>query len=135
MNKPVKLHLLTIIIRSAFSEDSKFYPQLFLDDALCDVLKCNMKKLLMMKELITIKIQVLQDFVCKFWFFVNKNFNYKDCACNGCHNLLMIALSLDNIAVLNVSNVLYRCILMGISKDESLKRLNNTNNLGKKGIV
>ena len=33
-NKPVKLHLLTIIIRSVFSADGKFYPQLFLDDAL-----------------------------------------------------------------------------------------------------
>ena len=34
MNKPIKLHLLTIIIRCAFSEGDKFYPQLFLDDAL-----------------------------------------------------------------------------------------------------
>ena len=37
MNKPVKLHLLTIIIRSVFSEDGKFYPQLFLDDALYEL--------------------------------------------------------------------------------------------------
>ena len=37
MNKPVKLYLLTIIIRSVFREDGKFYPQLFLDDALYDV--------------------------------------------------------------------------------------------------
>ena len=37
MNKPVKLHLLRIISRSALSEDGKFYPQLFLNDALCDV--------------------------------------------------------------------------------------------------
>ena len=37
MNKPIKLRLLTIIIRSVFSEDGKFYPQLFLDDALCEL--------------------------------------------------------------------------------------------------
>ena len=37
MNKPVKLYLVTIIIRSVFSEDGKFYPQLLLDDALYDV--------------------------------------------------------------------------------------------------
>ena len=37
MNKPIKLHLLTIIIRCAFSEDGKFYPQLFLDDALYEL--------------------------------------------------------------------------------------------------
>ena len=37
MNKPIKLLLLTIIIRWVFSRDDKFYPQLFLDDALYDV--------------------------------------------------------------------------------------------------
>ena len=34
VNKPIKLRLLTIIIRPVFSENGKFYPQLFLDDAL-----------------------------------------------------------------------------------------------------
>ena len=34
LNKPIKLRLLTIIIRPVFSEDGKFYPELFLDDAL-----------------------------------------------------------------------------------------------------
>ena len=37
MNKLRKLRLLTIIIRSAFSKDYKFYPQLFLDDALYEL--------------------------------------------------------------------------------------------------
>ena len=34
MNKAIRLHLLTIIIRCFFSEGGKFYPQLFLDDTL-----------------------------------------------------------------------------------------------------
>ena len=52
MNKPVKLHLLAIIIRSVFSEDGKFYPQLFLDDALYELVqKCySTKKLMLQKE-------------------------------------------------------------------------------------
>ena len=29
LNKPLKFHAMTIIIRSVFSEDDKFYPQLF----------------------------------------------------------------------------------------------------------
>ena len=33
LNKPIKLSLLTIIIRSVFSQDGKFYPQLYLDNA------------------------------------------------------------------------------------------------------
>ena len=37
LNKPIKLRLLTIIIRSVFSEDGKFYPQLFIDDALYEL--------------------------------------------------------------------------------------------------
>ena len=32
INKLLKFRLMTIIIRSVFSEDDKFYPQLFLDD-------------------------------------------------------------------------------------------------------
>ena len=34
LNKPIKLRLLTIILRSVFSKNGKFYPKLFLDDAL-----------------------------------------------------------------------------------------------------
>ena len=37
LNKPIKLRLLTIIIRSVFSEGRKFYPQLLLDDALYEL--------------------------------------------------------------------------------------------------
>ena len=29
LNKPLKLHLLTIIVRCIFEEDGKFYPQLY----------------------------------------------------------------------------------------------------------
>ena len=36
LNKPLKLHLLTIIVRCIF-EDGKFYPQLYLDDCLYEV--------------------------------------------------------------------------------------------------
>ena len=37
LDKPIKLGLLAIIIRSVFSEGSKFYPQSFLDDALYEL--------------------------------------------------------------------------------------------------
>ena len=33
LKKPLKFHLMTIIIRCIFTESSKFYPQLLLDDA------------------------------------------------------------------------------------------------------
>ena len=34
LNKILKLHNLTIIIRSVFEEDGKYYPQVFLDECL-----------------------------------------------------------------------------------------------------
>ena len=37
LNKPLKFHLMTIIIRCIFSEDGKLYPQLFLDDTLYEL--------------------------------------------------------------------------------------------------
>ena len=37
LNKPLKLHMLTIIVRSVFEEDSKFYPQLYLDEYLSEL--------------------------------------------------------------------------------------------------
>ena len=33
LNKPPKFHLMTITIRSAFEEDGKLYPQVYLDDS------------------------------------------------------------------------------------------------------
>ena len=38
----------------------------------------------------------------------------------------MIAYSLKNTAILSSTGVTFRCILIGISKDEGLKRLNNS---------
>ena len=34
LNKPLKFHAMTTIIRSVFEEGVKLYPQVFLDDAL-----------------------------------------------------------------------------------------------------
>ena len=34
LNKPLKLCILTIIVRSVFEEDGKFYPQVYLDECL-----------------------------------------------------------------------------------------------------
>ena len=73
--------------------------------------------------------------VCKFCFFLDKNFNCEGYACNGCYNLLMMAYSLDNIVILRVNDVTFCCNLLGISRNEALRRLNNVNNLGKRGIV
>ena len=37
LNKPLKFHAVTIIIRSVFEEDGKLYSQIFSDDALYEL--------------------------------------------------------------------------------------------------
>ena len=37
LNKMLKLHMLTVIVKSLFEENGKYYPQVFLDECLCDV--------------------------------------------------------------------------------------------------
>ena len=37
LNKMLKLHKLTVILRSVFEEDGKYYPQVFLDQCLYEV--------------------------------------------------------------------------------------------------
>ena len=26
--------------------------------------------------------------ICHYWYFLDKNFNYEKCLCNGCHDLI-----------------------------------------------
>ena len=37
LNKMLKLHMLTVIVRTLFEEDSKYYPQVILDKCLYEV--------------------------------------------------------------------------------------------------
>ena len=37
LNKPLKFHAMTIIIRSSFEENNKLYPQILLDDTLYEL--------------------------------------------------------------------------------------------------
>ena len=64
--------------------------------------------------------------LCHYWFFKEIGFKFEEHVCNKCHDLLAIAYSLKDIAILNAKGNTYRCILMGISKNEGLKRLNNS---------
>ena len=58
--------------------------------------------------------------------FKDVGFKFEEHVCNGCHNLLTMAHSLKNIATLSAKGATFGCLLMGISKNEALKRLSNS---------
>ena len=64
--------------------------------------------------------------LCHYWFFKDVGFKFEEHVCNKCHDLLTMAHSLKNIAILSVKGATFKCILMSISKNEGLKRLNKS---------
>ena len=64
--------------------------------------------------------------LCHYWYFKDVGFKFESHVSNECHDVLMTAYELKNIAILNVKGVDFRCILWGISRDEAVNRLNNS---------
>ena len=53
--------------------------------------------------------------LCHYWYLKDAGFRFEPHFCNKCHNVLMTAYELKNIAILNIKGVDFRCILWGIS--------------------
>ena len=60
--------------------------------------------------------------LCHYWLFRDVGFKFEEHVCNRCHDLMTMAYSLGNIAILSAKGATFRCILWGISRNEGLKR-------------
>ena len=58
--------------------------------------------------------------LCHYWFFKDIGFKFEERVCNRCHDILTTAYSLKNVGAT------FRCLLMVISKNEDLKKLNDS---------
>ena len=56
-----------------------------------------------------------------YWFFKDIGSKLEEHVCNKYHDLLTIAYSVKDVAILNAKGSTFRCILMGISKNEGLR--------------
>ena len=57
---------------------------------------------------------------CHYWFFKDVGFKFEEYVCNRCHDLLTMAHSLKNIAILSAKGNTFRGLLRGISKNEGI---------------
>ena len=64
--------------------------------------------------------------LCHYWYFKDVGYKFQPYLCNGCHAVSMMAYEFKNIAILNAKVVDCRCILWGISKNDTVDRLNNS---------
>ena len=47
--------------------------------------------------------------ICHYWYFLDLNYTYEPEVCNEFHDISMMAHELENITILNVKGVDYRC--------------------------
>ena len=60
--------------------------------------------------------------ICHYWYFLNYSFKVQQNVYNRCHDLLMMSMNLDDIAILNIKGSDYHhCIISLISKNEAKK--------------
>ena len=72
--------------------------------------------------------------LCQYRYFKDFGYKFEEHVCNGCHDLLLMVYSLENIAILSAKGATFRCVLWGISRNESLTRLNSSL-LGNKDVL
>ena len=63
--------------------------------------------------------------ICHYWYFLDKGFKFQTNVCDGCHDLLMMSMSLSDIAILNIKSDDCRCIISRISKIEAINLMRN----------
>ena len=73
--------------------------------------------------------------MCCFWFFIDKNFNFDDRLFNGCHDMNMNAVSLNNLAIVYVKVSAYRINFAFMTKDDAINLIKNALIIDKRGVL
>ena len=60
-----------------------------------------------------------------YWYFIDYSFKFQPNVCNRCHDLILMSMNLSDIAILNIKNCNYRCIISLISKNEAINLIQN----------
>ena len=72
--------------------------------------------------------------LCKFYYFLDKNFKYGPYLCDGCY-MSMKVVSTQNLTIINHNGNYYRVIFAFISKKNAYNLIKNAAILGEKGTL
>ena len=73
--------------------------------------------------------------LCQYYYFLNKNFNYQKHLCDGCHDISIKAISMQNIAVIYHGENAYRLNYMFMSRNDAFNLTKNSSIIEKKGVL
>ena len=73
--------------------------------------------------------------LCRYWYFLDKNFSYGPYLLNGCQNAMQKCNDFKNIGIVHVKKSAYRIYFCYMSQHEAKSLLNNSNLIDKKGVL
>ena len=73
--------------------------------------------------------------LCKFYYFLDKNFNYGTYLCDGCYDMSTKVVSMQNLAIINHNGNYYRVIFTFMTKKDAYNLIKNAIIMGQKGTL
>ena len=73
--------------------------------------------------------------LCKFYYFFDKNVKYGPYLCDGCYDMSMKAVSMQNVTIINHNANYYRVIFVFMTKKDVYNLIKDAIILGEKGTL
>ena len=73
--------------------------------------------------------------LCKFYYFLDKNFKYGPYLCDGCYDMSIKAVSMQNLTIINHNGNYYRVIFTFMTKKDAYNLIKNAIIIGEKGTL
>ena len=73
--------------------------------------------------------------LCQYYYFVFNNFNYQRHLCDGCHDISVKAISMQNIAIIYHGGNAYCVNYMFMSRNDAFNLIKNSSIIDKKGVL
>ena len=73
--------------------------------------------------------------LCKFYYFLDKNFSYGPFLCNGCYDMSLKAVGMQNLTIINHNGNNYSVNCTFISKKDEYNLIKNAVIMGEKGTL
>ena len=73
--------------------------------------------------------------LCKFYYFLDKNFNYGPYLCDGCYGMSLKAISIKNVAIVYCGEQAYRINFAFMSKNDAFNLIKHSIIIDKRGAL
>ena len=73
--------------------------------------------------------------LCKFYYFLDKNFKYVPYLCDGCYDMFMKTVTTQSLTIINHNGNYYRVIFAFMTKKHASNLIKDAVILGEKGTL